>query len=67
MDLTYQKILTEVIILEAHFAEGLKIATTLRAQLEGEVKPTPSSLRKKEMIAHAVNARNIKIRAKTTR
>lgn len=59
-----QKILNEVIGLQALHAEGLKRATTLRATLEGDVSTSPKALRRKTIIASAVNSRRLKIRAK---
>lgn len=59
-----QKILDEVIKIQALHAEGLERATTLREILEGEFTASPKTLRRKEIVAAAVNSRNMKIRKK---
>jgi hypothetical protein len=59
-----QTILNEVIKLQALHAEGLERATTLREILEGELQASPKTLRRKEIVAAAVNDRNIRIRKK---
>ena len=55
---TSQKILDEVISLQAYFHAGYKKATTLRDKLEGEVSTSPDSLRRKDIAAKAVSLRN---------
>lgn len=52
------KILSDVIALQAHFASGLEKATTLRAALEGELNPSPRALSKLLMADAAVEKRN---------
>jgi len=58
---TDQKILNEVISLQALHAEGLKRATTLRGILEGGVKPSTKALRRTKLAVDVVNRRNIKL------
>ena len=59
-----QKILNEVISLQALHAEGLQRATTLRVILEGSVSASPKTLSRKQIAAAAVNDRNIRLRKK---
>ncbi len=62
---TNDKILKEIITLQALHAEGLKRATTLRGILEGELKPSPRTLRRSEIGAQAVAKRNAYLTKKT--
>ena len=60
--LNSNKILMEVIALQAHYAQGLKKATTLRATLEEELNPSPRSLRRTELVSKAVQDRDRRLK-----